>query len=158
MFVNVHNYGLNQANMKAISEFVLINEPKSTDRGGSRTTWIGGDFNFAAEGEVPMRIKVESQAPVEPQDQQRLQGQKKWCKILDNFTEFASPHAYSHYYAKTDTFNRIDRVYTNMDRWALPICTSFTIMLQAPDILHAKGISDHAPIGVVLHTGTNKPK
>ena len=156
--VNIHNHGLSFDKITHIEKFLEKHHSNISVRGGSQTTWLAGDWNCLAGDEVPLRIKDLAQAPVQPQDQQRHLRAKRWNKIFEKFVEFHSPEAVSRFDSTNSSFSRLDRIYTNIDRWALPLAAPDTVIFEAPDILHARLISDHSPVGIVLGKGVSKPK
>ena len=156
--VNIHNHGLSFDRITHIEKFLEKHNSNVSVRGGSQTTWLAGDWNCLAGDEVPLRIKDLAQDPVQPQDQQRHLRAKRWNKIFEKFVEFHSPEAVSRFDSTNSSFSRLDRIYTNIDRWALPLAAPDTVIFEAPDILHARLISDHSPVGIVLGKGVSKPK
>ena len=154
-YINVHNCNISSIGLQKIRTFMSTHASFTSALGGAQTMWVGGDWNFLVNNESPRKVSGNTSTSREAPRQQQAH---TWSSILSTCTEFAAPHAHTHYSSDEGTFTRIDRIYTNMPRWIIPIVCPTTHIISSPDILHAQHISDHSPIGVELGSGRSKPK
>ena len=106
---NVHNHGITREQIELVKNSIDSKKNYTSKLGGAQTIWLGGDFNFMAGDEIRLRMEGEDEA----RDLQRNQNAARWKVILQDFTEFCTPEAVTHFDNATSSFSRIDRIYTH---------------------------------------------
>ena len=125
---------------------------------------MGGDFNFLAAGERPRRIEQTSPGLTPDDTQQYMldaapadaaasyksrQMESLWQSILGKMVDISGEHT-THYAANSCAVSRIDRIYCIAPSWLLDRMNLRISLDEDPYALHIAGVSDHAPIDVIL--------
>lgn len=111
--------------------------------------WTAGDFNFLPVGEVSFNVNN----PMRTGDVQAATSstfsKRAWLAILKATVEIQQ-YMPTRYNVASDTYNRLDLVYTSLPPWAPRSTTCTTRIVKDPRALNTNGISDHARILVSL--------
>ena len=159
-YINVHNHDLAKQEVEKIRDYIsnklLIHSDRSNAE--THTVWLAGDFNFLAEGELPLRLEAVTGADSQERAPPRHQHAPLWKRITELFTEFHTPSMVSHFTKSSGSFSRIDRIHCSAPAWVYPIVAPAATMISSPDELSARDLSDHAPIGLHLADSQNKDR
>ena len=111
---SVHNFDLSKAQLNRIEK--KMKEDYDLEHDGCRAVvWIGGDWNFRADGEEVFdpagERKVDRNEGPRP-------GQKSFDSALAKYVNIGSADL-THWCIASASYSRIDRVFTNLPEWAL---------------------------------------
>ena len=159
---NIHNYGLSNREIERARDIINSDRAKSIRSPREFFVFVNGDFNFMAEGELPVNRAAETLAAVAG-GQQRYSSldPAPWNPVLSRLLELASDLP-THYCAATSRVSRIDRFFCASPSWlAVNMCFKIHTVLDPADAVF-RGLSDHAPVvcsigSKTLRSSANKP-
>jgi endonuclease/exonuclease/phosphatase family metal-dependent hydrolase len=120
--------------------------------------FVMGDFNHDVPGEPKCHIDTPKFDDVAPHTSVRfpqsdsttvLSGvcirSHSWQHLFENSVELEQP-SHTHFNVSASLTSRIDRCYVYAPQWTFVRRTVQSCILVPPNILHFRGISDHAPL------------
>ena len=141
--VNIHNYGINSSQMSRVEAELGHITRESITNFGSISTLLFGDMNFLAVGEQRLLIKEARDTRNAHNDAGFMSG--RWRKLLENCVELQQG-GHTHYDHATSFMSRIDRCYAAIPPWILSNLSWTSTTVTPPQVLHKRGLSDHAPV------------
>ena len=145
------------------------NRNAQNDEQGSSIHLIGGDFNFLARGETPIRVSTENiEIPIKHNDTRATnQSNVKWSAMLANSMEHHqtnqtrighNPNANDNQETQYLIAKRLDRIYSSILPWQainLKIRSYATIEVTKAETQLG---SDHAPVATKIATKRQIPR
>ena len=148
-FWNFHLEGLSASNLNPFLPFLRADIDKALAHPDRFLLFCGGDLNASPGGFSRHYVKQPSlHEPVAPP----TVVYRPVLQQLDRLAEIL-PDAPSHFDAKSESLTLKDRLFTGTPAWKLALAKSSVAVLEHPDSLFRRGISDHAPFSGQLRIG-----
>ena len=112
------------------------------------TVVAAGDFNFLASGDSVFRPEVVGGAPRRPERADRP-GQIVLAALSSRMVDITDG-VRTHYCSALNSFSRLDRILVSLPPWLLANLHVKATTEGDPQRLLAAGISDHAPVRVII--------
>ena len=154
---NVHNYGLSNQHVSLIATRIKRDIMRARADPLKHVVWICGDSNFLATGETPFTVND----PLRKRDAQAAttehRPRRAWSDALKDTVE-CQQDLPTHYNSGSDSYARLDRIYTTLPPWALVNSNCTARVPRDPRSLHTAGVSDHGPVQVNFSCRKSLPK
>ena len=148
IFWNVHNYGLQEAQIKRVERQLMKDHDEAVAAPGKSWVIFGGDLNYKEPDEPPVEVaKPDVTRPILPAA--AFFWVPRWKSMLDKGTAVVTK-APSHFDRGTGTVARLDRFTLMGAAHAWSRIQVVTKVTPDPVALDHKGISDHAPVGITM--------
>ena len=144
IFWNFHNHGLSNADIRSIRPLVNADITHSIQNPQAVISWFSGDFNLHPSSLGRRALGTPTSGYAAPHATTTAAHQHFWQGIFNRLIEFENAEM-THFIPQSMELNKLDRSFVATASSLLTSTTSTAKVTHAPELLHADGISDHAP-------------
>ena len=147
----IHNYGI--VNRNSLLDYLERDLKRSRQDPSSFVAFVQGDFNFISHGES--RFFAANQTRRSESNSGTMC--RRWHDVLDGFVELKQESP-THFVPSSMSLSRIDRVYTSAPSWMVASLHVNGSVIDPPQVLFQKRISDHSPVLTRIAVHAPKPR
>lgn len=155
--LNIHNYGLSRLQVCRVGE--LLDDLRDSDANNPMHSFsiAIGDFNYMAKNERTFQVgKPLTCATPLPSTCSSTSRHNTWNTYLEKWVEIVQPMP-THFTSSSNSCTRIDRGFFACPGSLLLRLDVSSTVVGTPEGCDSKGLSDHAPVDIVICDKYNSP-
>ena len=154
----VHNFRLSKAEIRKICDMLDARAAASRGDPNAFQLWLAGDFNFPSRGELPTFAHDPHELMAAPTPSPTGgESDVPWRATLARLTEIGTDLP-THFTSSSNRLQRIDRIYYAQPSWLTVKQHTQAHVVSDPASMHARLLSDHAPVTAGVRCGTLRAK